>query len=63
MKEVIGYFLICVAISAATLFVSLPLKVLMDHGDDLTWQEKLGFFLGLTVFLGSIVTGVYLIIG
>lgn len=62
MKECLGYFLIYVAIAAATLFVLLPLKVLMDHGDDLTWQAKLGIFLGLTAFLGSIVTGVYLII-
>ena len=63
MKECLGIFLICVAISAATLFVSLPLKVLMDHGDDLAWQAKLGIFLGLTVFVGLIVTGAYLISG
>lgn len=62
MKECLGYFLIYVVISAGTLFVLLPLEVFMDHGDDLTWQEKLGIFLGLTVFLESIVAGVYLII-
>ena len=63
MKECLGIFLICVVISAGTLFVLLPLEVLMGHGDDLTWQEKLGIFLGHTVCLGLIVAGVYLITG
>ena len=54
MKECIGYFLIYVAIAGGAIFL---------FGYDQTWQEKLGFFLGLTVFLGLIVAGVYLITG
>lgn len=54
MKEYLGYFLIYVAMAGGAIFWL---------GYDLTWKERLGFFLGLTVFLGLIVTGVYLIRG
>lgn len=54
MKEYLGYFLIYVAIAGGAIFLL---------GYDLSWQEKLGIFLGFTVFLGLIVTGVYLIRG
>ena len=55
MKECVGYFLLYIAIAGGAIF--------LFGYDDQTWQEKLGFFLGLTVFLGLIVTGVYLITG
>ena len=54
MKECLGYLLIYIATVVGTLFV---------FGYDLTWREKLGIFLGLTVFLGFIVAGVCLIAG
>lgn len=54
MKEYLGYFLIYVAIAGGAIFL---------FGYDLTWQEKLGIFLGFTVFLGLIVAGAYLITG
>nr|DAF70370.1 MAG TPA: hypothetical protein [Caudoviricetes sp.] len=54
MKECLGYFLIYVAIAVGVIFLS---------GYELTWREKLGIFLGLTVFVGLIVTGAYLISG
>lgn len=54
MKECLGYFLIYVAIAGGTIVL---------FGYDLTWQEKLGIFLGFTVFLGLIVVSVYLISG
>lgn len=54
MKECLGYFLIYVAIAGGAIFLL---------GYDLSWQEKLGIFLGFTVFLGLIVAGAYLITG
>lgn len=54
MKECLGYFLIYVAIAGGAIFLL---------GYDLTWLKKLGIFLGLTVFVGLIITGVYLISG
>lgn len=54
MKECLGYFLIYVAIAGGAVFLL---------GYDLSWKERLGIFLGLTVFVGLIVTGAYLISG
>lgn len=54
MRECVELFLLYIAVAGGTV-------VLFGH--ELTWQEKLGIFLGLTVFLGLIVTGVYLIRG
>lgn len=54
MKECLGYFLIYVAIAVGVIFLS---------GYELTWREKLGIFLGLTIFLGLVVAGSYLIAG
>ena len=54
MKECLGYFLIYVAIAGGAIFLL---------GYDLSWRERLGFFLGLTVFVGLIITGAYLISG
>lgn len=54
MKECLGYFLIYVAIAGGVIFLL---------GYDLSWKERLGIFLGLTVFVGLIVTGAYLISG
>lgn len=54
MKEYLGYFLIYVAMAGGAIFLL---------GYDLSWKERLGIFLGLTVFVGLIVTGAYLISG
>lgn len=54
MGECIGLFLLYIAIAGGTIVL---------FGYDLTWQEKLGIFLGFTVFLGLIVAGAYLITG
>ena len=54
VKECLGYFLIYVAIAGGAIFLL---------GYDLSWKERLGIFLGLTVFVGLIVTGAYLISG
>ena len=54
VKECLGYFLIYVAIAVGVIFLS---------GYELTWREKLGIFLGLTIFLGLVVAGSYLIAG
>lgn len=54
MKECLGYFLIYVAIAGGAIFLL---------GYDLSWRERLGIFLGFTVFLGLIVAGAYLITG
>lgn len=54
MKECMGYFLIYVAMVGGPIFFL---------GYDLTWKERLGIFLGLTVFLGLIVAGSCLIPG
>lgn len=54
MKECLGYFLIYVAMAGGAV---------IWLGYNLTWKERLGIFLGLTVFLGLIVAGAYLITG
>lgn len=54
MRECVGLFLLYIAIAGGTIVL---------FGYDLTWQEKLGIFLGFTVFLGLIVVSVYLISG
>lgn len=54
MKECLGYFLIYVAIAGGTIVL---------FGYELTWREKLGIFLGFTVFLGLFVASAYLITG
>lgn len=54
MKECLGYFLIYVAMAGGAIFLL---------GYDLTWREKLGIFLGLTIFVGLIVAGSCLIAG
>ncbi len=54
MRECVGLFLLYIAIAGGTIVL---------FGYDLTWQEKLGIFLGFTVFLGLIVVSAYLITG
>lgn len=54
MKECVGYFLLYIAIAGGTTVL---------FGYDLSWREKLGIFLGLTVFLGFIIAGAYFIAG
>lgn len=50
MREFVGYMLLYTAIAGIIIVIS-----------DLSWCEKLGIFLGTTVFLGLVVSGVYLI--
>ena len=54
MKECVELFLLYIAIAGGTIVL---------FGYELTWREKLGIFLGLTVFVGLIITGAYLISG
>lgn len=54
MRECVELFLLYIAIAGGAIFLL---------GYDLSWRERLGIFLGLTVFVGLIVTGAYLISG
>ena len=54
MKECIGYFLLYIAIAGGALIL---------FGYDLSWPEKLGIFFGVTIFLGLVIAGAYLIAG
>lgn len=54
MRECIELFLLYIAIAGGTIVL---------FGYELTWREKLGIFLGFTVFLGLFVASAYLISG
>lgn len=54
MRECVGFFLLYLAIS---------LGVLGIFGFDLDFMEKVKIFLSLTLFLGLLITGVFLLCG
>lgn len=54
MRECVELFLLYIAIAGGTIVL---------FGYELTWREKLGIFLGFTVFLGLFVASAYLITG
>lgn len=54
MRECVELFLLYIAIAGGTIVL---------FGYELTWREKLGIFLGFTVFLGLFVVSAYLITG